>query len=341
MAIRLGFIGVGGIASRHLQAAKAREDVQIVGHADADPARARAAAESYGGRAYATASELYDEAQPDAVVICTPPYAHGDIETEACERGIHFFVEKPVAVNLDTAAAVLSAVQASGVFTQVGYMFRLSPPLRQVRKLLEGRAVAMVQAHYYMPGLPGPVWWPKMALGGGQLVEQATHMLDLGRFLAGHVDTVVGQTARVRDWTPPPGHTPEPGLLRYAEGFEIPDTTALILTYESGALGTLSCSLVPQAAWDVGFKVVADGLLVTIDGPNARWVGDVQGEATADESWVNAVLYEFLDAVQGTGECTVPYVEGVRSLAVSVAGYVSVERGGVPVSLAELLPPGL
>ncbi|HQK95168.1 MAG TPA: Gfo/Idh/MocA family oxidoreductase, partial [Armatimonadota bacterium] len=77
MAVRLGFIGVGGIASRHLQAAKARDDVQIIGHADVDPARARAAAESYGGTAYATASELYEEAQPDAVVICTPPYAHG------------------------------------------------------------------------------------------------------------------------------------------------------------------------------------------------------------------------------------------------------------------------
>jgi len=196
----------------------------------------------------------------------------------------------------------------------------------------------MVQAHYYMPGLPSPAWWPRMALGGGQLVEQATHMLDLGRFLAGEVKTVIGQTARVRDWTPPPDYRPGEGLLSYAEGFDIPDTTALLLHYESGALGTLSCSLVPQATWDVGFRVVADGLLVTINGPNASWVGDEQGEATAEPNWVQAVLYEFLDAVQTGGTTSVPYEEGVKSLAISLAGYESVKRGNLPVPLAELLP---
>jgi predicted dehydrogenase len=196
----------------------------------------------------------------------------------------------------------------------------------------------MVQAHYYMPGLPSPAWWPQMELGGGQLVEQATHMLDLGRFLAGEVQSVIGQTARVRDWTPPPDYQPAGGLLSYAEGFDIPDTTALILRYASGAMGTLSCSLVPQAAWDTGFRIVADGLLVTINGPNASWVGDEQGEATADPNWVQAVLYEFLDAVQSGGTTSVPYEEGVKSLAISLGGYESVNRGGVPVELAELLP---
>ncbi|MFQ6098956.1 MAG: Gfo/Idh/MocA family protein, partial [Armatimonadota bacterium] len=334
MALKLGFVGVGGIARRHLTAAKARDDVEIVGHCDVIAARAKDAAEKFGGTAHAAAVELYDAAKPDAVVICTPPFAHGDIEEEACKRGIHFFVEKPVAINMDMAARVLRAVRESGVTVQVGYMFRLSEPLKKVREMLADRAVAMVQAHYYMPGLPSPSWWPKMDLGGGQLIEQATHMLDLGRFLAGDVKTVAGQTARVRDWTPPPDYEPGPGLLKYAEGFEIPDTTALFMTYESGALGTLSCSMVPQAKWDNGFKVVAEGLLVTIDGPNASWASvDGEGEARAPDDWANAVLYEFLDAIQGKGEVSVPYVEGVKSLAVSVAGYESEKRGGGPVEL--------
>jgi predicted dehydrogenase len=341
MALKLGFVGVGGISRRHLTAAKARDDVKIVGHCDVVAERAKQAAEEFGGTAHATAVELYDATKPDAVVISTPPFAHGDIEEEACKRGIHFFVEKPVAIDMKMAARVLNAVTKSGVMVQVGYMFRLSEPLKKVRDLLSDRPVAMVQAHYYMPGLPSPSWWPKMALGGGQLIEQATHMLDLGRFLAGDVATVAGTTARVRDWTPPPGHKPEPGLLKYAEGFDIPDTTGLVLTYESGALGTLSCSMVPQAKWDVGFKVVADGLLVTIDGPNASWVGDEEGEAKAADDWAYSVLYEFLDAVQGKGEASVPYIEGVKSLAVSIAGYESVERGGGPVKLADLLPKGV
>jgi len=340
MALKLGFVGVGGIANRHLNGAKAREDVEIVGHCDVVPERAQAAADQFGGKAYASAVELYDQEQPEAIVICTPPFAHGEIEQEACRRGIHFFVEKPVAISMGMATRVLRAVQDSGVTSQVGYMFRLSEPLKRVRDLLADRAVAMVQAHYYMPGLPPPTWWPKMELGGGQLVEQATHMLDLGRFLAGDVATVIGQTARVRDWTPPAGHQPEEGMRKYAEGFEIPDTTGLVMQYESGALGTLSCSLVPQAAWDMGFKVVADGLLVTIEGANAKWAGDEEGAATADETWANNVLYDFLDAVIEGREPEVPYIEGVKSLAVSLAGYESVKKGG-PVALKDLLPADL
>ncbi|MBM3473961.1 MAG: Gfo/Idh/MocA family oxidoreductase [Armatimonadetes bacterium] len=340
MALRLGFVGVGGIAQRHLNGAQAREDVEIVGHCDVDEARAKEVAAKFGGRAYTSPVELYDNEKPDAIVISTPPSAHGEIEEEACRRGIHFFVEKPVAVNMALAERVLRAAEASGVLTQVGYMYRKSAPIRQVQELLRGRALAMVQAHFYMPGLPGAPWYETMADSGGQLVEQATHMLDLGRFLAGDVRTVIGRTARVRDWTPPPGFQPQSGMRHFAEGFDIPDTTALILDYESGALGTLSCSIVPQGQWDVGFKVVAEGLLVTIDGPSARWTGDESGEATAAEDWPLAVLYEFLDCVIAGRQPSIPYVEGVKSLAVSLAGYESVARNA-PVALADLLPQGV
>jgi predicted dehydrogenase len=338
MALRVGFVGVGGISARHLDYCHAREDVEIVGHMDTDAERARKAAEKYGGAAYDDAVKLYEKEKPACIIICTPPFGHGDIEEEACQRDIPFFVEKPVAVSMQLANRVAKAVAASGVATQVGYMFRFAEPCRKVKELFSTRAIAMVQAHYYMPGLPPPKWWPYMDLGGGQLIEQATHMLDLGRFLAGDVVSVTGRTAQVRDWTPPQGYQPEPGLLKYSDPMEIPDTTALTLEYESGALGTLSCSLVPQAAWDVGFKVVGDGLLVTIDGPNARWVGDVEGEMKAPDTWANLVLAEFLDVVKAGGtETSVPYLEGVKSLAISVAGYESVKRGGAPVKLADLI----
>jgi len=338
MALRVGFVGVGGIARRHLAHCAKREDVEVVGHADVAFDRAQRAADEHGGHAYDDFRKLYSQEKPDALVICTPPFAHGDIEVEACQAGIPFFVEKPVAVNLEIARRVQKAVAESGVATQVGYMFRFAQPILKVREMLADRAVAMVQAHYYMPGLPRPAWWPKMELGGGQLIEQATHMLDLGRFLAGDVKAVSGRATRVRDWTPPPGHQPEEGLLKYSEGFEIPDVTGLVMEYESGSLGTLSCSLVPQAKWDIGFKVVADGLLVTIDGANASWVGDEEGSLQAPADWTEGVLNEFLDAVKaGSNQTSVPYIEGVKSLAISIAGYESVKRGGVSVTLAELL----
>ncbi len=339
MALKVGFVGTGGIAKRHLDNTAKRDDIEMVGYADVAVDRARTAAETYGGNAYADFRELYDGEKPDVIVICTPPFAHGEIEEEAARRGIHFFVEKPVAVSMELAARVQTAVEKADIATQVGYMFRFSEALIQVRKLLAERPIAMVQAHYYMPGLPPPAWWPYMDKGGGQLVEQATHMLDLGRFLAGEVRTVTAQTATVRNWTDLPDGYQSDGMRYYAEEFDIPDVTALVLQYESGALGTLSCSIVPQGKWDVGFKVVADGLLVTIEGANARWVGDEAGEMQAAENWAEYVLYELYDQViAGNTRTSVPYIEGVKSLAISLAGYESVNRGGVPVHVADLLP---
>jgi predicted dehydrogenase len=338
MALKVGFVGTGGIAKRHLGNTAKRDDIAMVGYADVALEKAQSAAEQYGGNAYADFRELYDREQPDVVVISTPPFAHGEIEEEAAMRGIHFFVEKPVAVNMELAKRVLTALENADIATQVGYMYRFSEALLRVRELLEGRAVAMVQAHYYMPGLPPPAWWPYMAKGGGQLVEQATHMLDLGRFLAGEVATVAGQTATVRNWTDVPADYQPEQMREFSEEFDIPDVTALILQYESGALGTLSCSIVPQGAWDAGFKLVADGLLVTIDGPNARWSGEEEGELKAGENWGEYVLYDLYDSViAGSTQTAVPYIEGVRSLAISLAGYESVRRGGTAVGIRDVL----
>ena len=345
MAVRLGFVGTGGIANRHLGCAQKHEDMEIVATCDVVMELAQGAAEKYGasGGAYDDVVNMLDGEELDAIVICTPPFAHGDIEEAAAERGVHFFVEKPVAISMEMAGRVLDAVRSNDIITQVGYMFRKSAPIIAAQEMLSARAVAMVQAHYYMPGLPNKGWWTKMDLGGGQLVEQATHMLDLGRFLAGEVKSVIGNTSTVHDWEPPADYQePEAGLVEHKEGFEIPDTTALILEYESGAMGTLSCSLVPQVAWDNGFKVVAEGAMLTIDGPNANWTtADGETAEKAPDNWADAVLIEFVDAVQGKGEATVPYEEGVKSLAVSLAGYESVNRGNARVEIAEILPEGI
>ncbi len=336
MTLRVGYIGVGGISRRHLGNAAAREDVEIVGHADIRPERARAAAAKYGGNAYDHCTRLLDTEKPDAVVICTPPDAHGDIEEACAERGVPFFVEKPVAVSLDLAARAKRAVDRVGLITQVGYMYRFSHGVQKARELLAGRRVAMVQQHFYMPGLPPPEWWPYLERSGGQLTEQATHMLDLGRFLCGDVVAVTGVQARVRDWRPRPD-TPEPGGLRWtADPFTIPDTTALTLQYACGALGTLSCSMVPGTAWDNGFRIVAEGLIITIDGGNVSWRGQEEGSAAAGENWQSYVLYDFFDAVIEGRPAQVPYDEGVRSLAISLAGHAAA-RGGTPVNPLDLI----
>jgi predicted dehydrogenase len=329
---------VGNIAQRHLGNAALRDDVEIVGHADVRPERAQAAAAKFGGQAYDDCVALYDAQKLDAVVICTSPNAHGRIEEEAAARGIPFYVEKPVAVDVARAARVKKAVDASGITTQVGYMYRFSQAIAHAKELLADRPIAMVQQHFYMPGLPPRDWWPDVTKSGGQLVEQSTHMIDLGRYLVGEVVSVRARTARVRDWTPKPDTPQQNGLLWAADGFTIPDTCALIMEYECGALGTLSCSMVPGTAWDCGFRIVAEGLIVTIQDANVSWKGVESGEMKAGENWVSYVLYDFLDAVRDGRPSKVPYDEGVRSLAISLAGYEA-EAKGAPVCPQDLIAP--
>lgn len=72
MALRVGFVGVGGIAQRHLTYCQQREDVDIVGHADVVFERAEKASADFGGRAYDSHDKLYAAEQPQALVICTP-----------------------------------------------------------------------------------------------------------------------------------------------------------------------------------------------------------------------------------------------------------------------------
>jgi len=338
MGLRVGFVGVGGIAKRHLGSSSKRDDIEIVGLADVNVDIAKQMAEEFGGNVYDNAAELFDKEKPDAAVICTPPFAHGEIEEAAAERGIHMFIEKPVTVDLALAKRVKTAIDSGDVLVQVGYMFRFSKAVQKVKELLSSRKVAMVQQHYYMPGMPAKAWWAKMNKGGGQLIEQATHMLDLGRFLAGDVIGVCGRTTQAHDWTPTSDAPPKPGLCSEYPGVDIPDTTALTMTYESGALGTLSCSMVPQAKWDNGFKVVAEGLLITIDNGNASWAGEEEGSMEGGAEWHNLVYFDFIDAVkEGRKGTSVPYSEGIKSLAISVAGYASAEQGGASVNPDDLI----
>ncbi len=83
MSVRIGFIGTGGIAQRHLQTLSKNSDAQLVAYCDLDVERAQKAAKEYGGNAYRDYEKMLDREELDALVICIPPFAHGDIELAA------------------------------------------------------------------------------------------------------------------------------------------------------------------------------------------------------------------------------------------------------------------
>jgi myo-inositol 2-dehydrogenase / D-chiro-inositol 1-dehydrogenase len=249
--IRVGLVGAGAVGARHARVLSSFGDVVVAVVHDRDPVLAEAMADGTGAAVAGSVPGVLD-AGIDAVWLCVPPFAHGEPEAALVRAGTPFFVEKPLAADLAVAETVAAAVAAAGLPTATGYHWRHLDTVALAREALAGRAVRLVDARWWGT-TPPPAWWSSSARSGGQLVEQATHVLDLVRVLAGEVTEVVGSTA---------GSS--------SAGRDVPDATAAVLRLASGAVGTVSTSCVLPAPTAAGVEVVADGLSVHLTEPAVR-----------------------------------------------------------------------
>jgi predicted dehydrogenase len=315
MRTRLGFIGAGYIAGVHLESLLAFEDADVAAVADPDAERAASFAARSGGRAYRTAAEMLDRECLDAVYICVPPFAHGAPELAATERGIPFFVEKPLSADLPTAEEIAERVATLPLVTATGYHWRYLDTTEEARELLAGNPARLALGHWF-DVLPPPPWWATEALSGGQTVEQLTHIIDLARLLVGEVTRVYAAGART-------------GCIVAPEA-DICDVSAAMLHFDSGALGTLAATCLLTWRDTIGLRLVAEGM--TIELTETTITVNTGQEAPTRSARLNAFAREdrdFLDAVQGKrNQIRAPYDEALRShrLAIAVARSAREER---------------
>jgi predicted dehydrogenase len=187
--LRVGIAGCGGVARVvHLPLLARRPDVQLTAVAEPDDmARQRAVAKyAVRARAFRTLAEMLAEADLDAVVVALPTNLHADASRAVLGSGRHVFVEKPLAADLSSAAAVLESWQASGLAGMVGFNCRANSLHLRLRDLIRsGRAGEIVYFRTMFATAPheGPAWKRKRATGGGVLLDLGSHHLDLIRFL--------------------------------------------------------------------------------------------------------------------------------------------------------------
>src|SRR5438067_1524621 len=132
--MRIGFIGIGGIAENYLTSLK-KLGRQTAGLCDINADRAGKAAAEYGGRAYADHRQMLEREKPEAVFVCLPPGAHTTQVVDAARSGAALFVAKPIALDLKTADAARDAIGKAGVINQVGYMARSSDITEKLKQL--------------------------------------------------------------------------------------------------------------------------------------------------------------------------------------------------------------
>jgi len=323
--LQVGFVGAGGIARHHISKLVEIPECKIVALCDIDAARVKDVADPLGAVVYTDTQKMLDEAKLDALFVCVPPFAHGDVEVRAAEKGIHLFVEKPVNLYVPDALKAWAAIKKAGVLTQTGYSLRYLPTAVQLKKLLENVPVGSAHVTRW-GGLPGVPWWRVYKQSGGQLVEMTTHQVDLLRWVMGEVAAVSASYSFDR-------------IHKGVDGVTVPDTQAALLIFKSGASATVStsCGAGKASMSDVHF-VVKDGRIYwRHDQIQVFPEGQYQvPPAPAETPSVDAA---FIRAVYSGQRALLrsPFDDALKSAAVTLACNKSAEEGGRLVKLEELL----
>lgn len=310
-------IGAGSVAERHVSTLGEFDDVTVVGVADVDEARASALAESCGARAFDSYESMIGDQGLDAAYICVPPFAHGAPEHACLDAGLPMFVEKPIAVDLETAEEIAAAVRERHLITAVGYHWRYLDIVERARGLLADRPPRLAVA-YWLDKVPPPGWWIHHDRSGGQIVEQTTHVLDLLRYVAGEVSEVYARDAR----------TQRPA---YPDS-DIADVTAATLSMANGAVGSVVSTCLLPGKQRAGLDLIADGLSLQLSEEELT-VRDGDESSThrpqAAAKWL--VDRDFIDAVKG-GESSIraPYEEALTTQRLACAVAASAANGNRP-----------
>jgi myo-inositol 2-dehydrogenase/D-chiro-inositol 1-dehydrogenase len=187
-ALRIAVVGCGRMGAERAARAAASGGA-IVACVDADPARARALAASHGDAAAVADSDALPWSELDAVFICTPPAVRQSAVSRAIEARVAVMVEKPIGLSSADGATLTRAAKAAGVINAVGYMNRYRESVRHAKDLLVGKTIAAITCHWACRPYGVP-WWSEGDKSGGPFNEQATHLVDLCRFVAGEIADV-------------------------------------------------------------------------------------------------------------------------------------------------------
>jgi predicted dehydrogenase len=319
-ATRIGVIGAGVIARRHVRTLARFPDVAVGAVADVQVDRARELAASVGAQPYDSPFEMLDRERLDAVYVCVPPFAHGRLDLGVVQRGLPMFVEKPVAVDLTTAERIATAVEETGLLTGVGHHWRWLDTVEWAQEFLVDRP-ARLATGYWLDATPPIGWWQRQDGSGGQFVEQAAHVVDLARLLVGEVEEVFAYTAR----TPRAGY---PDL-------DIADVTVASVRFTTGAIASFTATC--RLGWPhrVGLHLFGDGLALELSEKELRIeLGHGPTVLPARDDPFQREDRAFIDAVQGGPDRTrSTYAEALRTHRVTT-GVMRSAAEGRPVSIS-------
>lgn len=341
--VRFGIVGTGGMGSGHAKTMQSIEECKLVAVCDIVPEVAEAVGEQYNVPYFTDYHDLIDREDVDAVVVATPHYFHPEIAIYAMEKGKPVISEKPIAVTVSAADAMVAAAKRTGTPFAVMYQSRTEPIWQAAWNLVQSGQLGEIyrtmlvyadfrsQAYYNSAG-----WRATWAgEGGGVLINQAPHSLDRFTWLAGLPNRVTAYTATAN------------------HKIEVEDVAAAMLEYPNGATGFIYCSTTEMPGTDIleisgelgklrvvgkeiKFWRIPHGVKAYSDGSTEMWkrpeVEEVEVEIPERESGHGAVLRNMARHLLYGEELITPGVEGINSVELINAMILSGRTGG-PVSI--------
>lgn len=334
-AVSVAIVGAGRMGQAHVDALLGVDDARITSVADVRPDAASSLAQRAGATPFGDYREMLTALRPDAVYFCTPASEHREQVSFAAAEGINVFVEKPIASTVQDAFAIADAVEAAGILCMTGYQWRANPATDAAREALGASPVTLFNGWWYwtIPLIP---WIADRRFGGGQVVDQCTHLIDLMRDLAGEVTSVYAaysENARSED--------------------ELPnwDSYSLTLSFADGGVGSIGSSYAtfPGIAESNGLDVIARELLVRIRLGHVTVFRRDQTpvDTYAPEGW--RIDHDVIAAVRANDPALIrsPARDAARSIAVSLAANHSAVTGEIitmhefernPPPVGEIMP---
>lgn len=310
MTVRIGFIGVGGMAQHHIMTLRELDDVEIVSLFDINRELSVKTASEIGAAVQESADQVLDDKRIDAVFICTPQFARDKLEETAARRGIHIFVEKPLGLNLDTVRNKERMIREAGIINSAGYCLRYFDTVRKAKDYLHGKQVHLIQANRFNGSHPAK-WWRTLNLSGGHFVDAVTHQVDLIRFISGEFHEVYANFGRT-------------SIQRLDPDATIYDAGTVSFAMKSGVVGSVteSCMSAYHSGHDVKFFGHNFFVHLSNNGDTLTIIDDEQNlTQTSNLDCYREQNRTFVEAVRSGRQEKIlcSYADGIRTLAVSLA----------------------
>lgn len=332
--IRIALIGCGRISANHFEAFKAHpQALEVVDVCDIDPARVKAAAERTGAAGHATLTGMLKASSADVVALATPSGSHPHQAIEAAQSGKHVITEKPMATRWRDGLAMVDACDRAGVRLFVVKQNRRNATLQLLRRAVSagrfGRIyMVTINVFWQRPQsyYDSAAWRGTWEFDGGAFMNQASHYIDLLDWLVGPVESVQAYTATL------------------ARDIEVEDTGVMSLRWRSGALGSVSVTMLT-------FPKNMEGSITILGEKGSVRIGGVAvneikhwdfSEPHEMDAQVTSASYEtasvyghghplyyenVVDTLRGEAEPETDGREGLRSLELLIASYQSARDG--------------